>query len=85
MAGLQTGDELVALNDSAIVGYGDLRAALEALGIGDTATVNFRRAGVPMRIHAPVLGYTRPRVRFLEAPNLTSEQRARRVRWLAGW
>ena len=85
MAGLQTGDELVALNDIAIAGYDDLHAALEALRIGDTAAVDIRRAGVPMRIHAPVLGYTRPRVRFPEAPNVTSEQRARRVRWLAGW
>jgi predicted metalloprotease with PDZ domain len=85
MAGLQNGDELVALNESVIAGYGDLRAAFEALRIGDTAAVDIRRAGVSMRIQAPVLGYTRPRVRFLEAPNVTSEQRARRVRWLAGW
>jgi hypothetical protein len=55
------------------------------LRIGDTAAVDIRRAGVPMRIHAPVLGYARPRVQFLEAPNVTSEQRARRLRWLAGW
>ena len=85
MAGLRTGDELVALNDIAIAGYDELHAALDALRIGDTAAVDIRRAGVPMRIHAPVLGYARPRVRFLEAPDVTSEQRARRVRWLAGW
>jgi len=85
MAGLRTGDELVALNDVAIAGYDNLHAALDALRIGDTAAVDIRRAGVPMRIHAPVLGYARPRVRFLEVTDVTSEQQARRVRWLGGW
>jgi predicted metalloprotease with PDZ domain len=84
-AGLRTGDQLVALNDRAIGGYDDLHGALQALRIGDTALVDIRRGGVLMRIRAPATGYARPRVRFVDTPNVTPEQRARRMRWLAGW
>jgi hypothetical protein len=55
------------------------------LRIGDTVLVDIRRGGMPMRIRAPVTGYARPRVRFVDTPNVTPGQRARRARWLAGW
>jgi predicted metalloprotease with PDZ domain len=85
VAGLRIGDELVALNDRAIKSYDDLHGVLQALSIGDTVLVDIRRGSVATRIRVPVVGYLRPRVRFVDVSDVTPEQRARRVRWLAGW
>jgi predicted metalloprotease with PDZ domain len=85
VAGLRTGDVLVTFADHPIGNFGAFQGALRALRIGDTAVVDIQRDGAPLRVHVPVVGYTRPRVRFRDAPAVTADQRARRVRWLAGW
>ena len=84
VAGLRTGNELVALDGRAIATYSDLQRALHGLRVGDTTVVDIQRGAAPMRIRAAVVGYTRPRVRFKDADEVTAEQRARRGRWLAG-
>lgn len=85
VAGLRTGDVLVAFGDRPIADFGDFQSALRALRIGDTAVVDIQRAGAPLHTRVAVAGYNRPRVRFGDAPEVTVAQRARRARWLAGW
>jgi len=84
-AGLRTGDELVAFQGRTVGTFGELRRALRGLRVGDTTTVEIRRAAAPLRVRAPVVGYSRPRVLFKDMPDVTATQRARRERWLRGW
>jgi predicted metalloprotease with PDZ domain len=85
IAGIRSGDELTALNGAPIATYADLQRALHTLRLGDTATIDIRRASTAILIRVPVAVYTRPRVRFMDAPDATAAQRARRLTWLAGW
>ncbi|HVH68342.1 MAG TPA: PDZ domain-containing protein [Gemmatimonadales bacterium] len=84
VAGLRSGDELVALNGIAVGSFAELQAVLRDLHVGDHVTVEVRRDGRQMTVTVTVTGYTRPRVRFSDTPTLTPEQRARRSAWLAG-
>ena len=84
MAGLRTGDELVGLNGAPVRTFAELAAALHGLHIGDRATVDIRRGGQPMRVAVAVTGYKRPRVGFVDAADVSPEQRARRQAWLVG-
>jgi predicted metalloprotease with PDZ domain len=84
-SGLRTGDLLVALGDTSVASAADFFRALRGLRVGDTAVVNVRRESHPLRVRVPITSYQRPRVRFIERPDATAAQRARRARWLAGW
>jgi predicted metalloprotease with PDZ domain len=84
-AGVRTGDELTAVNGRAVASYGDLRAVLQTLHVGDSAAVDIRRDGQPIRIAIRTASYVRPRVRIVDANVVTREQRMRRERWLSGW
>jgi predicted metalloprotease with PDZ domain len=83
-SGLKTGDVLAAFNGAPIATFADLQLALSSLRVGDTAVVNVRRDGRPIRVPVIVTSYVVPRVRFVELPNATAKQRARRGQWLAG-
>ena len=85
MSGLRTGDVLVAMNGGSIATFADLQRTLRGLHVGDTVAVDVRRDDVPMRVMVPVSGYVAPRVRLVDVPNATAEQRTRRARWLVGW
>ncbi len=84
MAGLRSADELVALNGAPVRTFAELAATLHGLHIGDRATVDIRRGGQPMRVTVAVTGYNRPRVGFVDAADVSPEQRARRQAWLVG-
>jgi predicted metalloprotease with PDZ domain len=64
--------------------FAELAAALRDLHIGDRVTVDIRRGGQPMRVAVAVTGYTRPRVRIVDAADVIPEQGARRQAWLVG-
>ena len=83
--GLRTGDALTTMNGTPIATFVDLQRMLNGLRMGDTVTVDVRRYGRSVRVSVPVAVYLLPRVRFVEIANSTANQRARRVRWLAGW
>ena len=84
MAGLRTGDGLVALGGRSIASFSELQRVLHELRVGDTVVVDIERGAAPLRVRVAVVGYTRPRVRFTDLPDVTAEQRARRARWLVG-
>jgi predicted metalloprotease with PDZ domain len=84
-AGLRTGDDLLTIGGRVVPSFGDLRRALEALRVGDTAVVEVARAGAGQRLRVGVTGYREPRIRFSDAPDVTPAARMRRARWLDGW
>src|SRR5437867_10333813 len=61
VAGLRTGDELVALDGRKIATYSDLQRALHGLRVGDTTVVDIQRGAAPMRIRAAVVVHPPPR------------------------
>jgi predicted metalloprotease with PDZ domain len=83
-AGLETGDELVALNGTPVGTYAEQQAALRTVRVGDRVRVDYRRAGKALTVTVPVTGYVRPRVRFGDRPDVTPDERSRRAAWLAG-
>ncbi len=83
-AGLETGDALVSVGDSAITSFDQLQRVLHRLQVGDSTVVQVRRGEQPTRVAVVIAGYRRPRVRFVDAPDLTAEQRRRRAAWLVG-
>ncbi|HLQ68682.1 MAG TPA: hypothetical protein VK124_04085 [Gemmatimonadales bacterium] len=46
--------------------------------------MEIRRDERPLTITLAVSGYTRPRVRFVDAADVTAEQRSRQQEWFAG-
>jgi predicted metalloprotease with PDZ domain len=84
-AGLESGDEMLALNGLQLTGRAQLYTLLRQLRLGDTALVDVRRNGARLRISVPVISYVVPRVRFTEAPTVTGDEIARRRRWMDGW
>jgi predicted metalloprotease with PDZ domain len=84
-AGLESGDEVLALNGVRLSGRGQLYALLGQLRLEDTAQVDVRRKGAPLRISVLVGSYVVPRVRFVDAPTVTDGENARRRRWMEGW
>ena len=84
-AGLRTGDELISINGVSVTSFDALRPVLRAFRVGDTAAVDIRRDGAATHLRVPIAGYTSPRVRFVDADSVSTDQRSRRERWLAGW
>jgi S1-C subfamily serine protease len=84
VAGLLSGDELLAVNGVQITSRGQLRSVLGRLSVGDKAAVEFRRNGAPLRLTVPVASYQVPRASFVDAPAVTPGQRVNRANWMAG-
>jgi hypothetical protein len=76
---------ITAIGGAGVATFGDLRRALGALRVGDTTVVEIARGGATQRLRVGVTGYREARIRFSDVPEVTSEQRARRARWLDGW
>lgn len=83
-AGLETGDELVAVNGTPVETYAEQQAALRPVRVGDRVKLDYRRAGKGLTVNVPATGYLRPRVRFVDRPDVTPNERSRRAAWLAG-
>jgi len=87
-AGLRTGDELLGIDGAPVPSFTDFRRAINRLVPADvgarTVVVDVRRGVTAMQVRVPVIGFDRPRVRFVDVPDVTDEQRTRRGRWLAG-
>ena len=83
-AGVRTGDQLLAMDGTAMRSNSEVRAALARLHVRDRVLLRLRRAGEELELSVTVSGYLRPRVRFVDAPDVTPAQRARRLAWLAG-
>jgi predicted metalloprotease with PDZ domain len=84
-SGVRTGDVVESLNGARVSNVGQLFATLRRLRVGDAASLNLRRSGAPVHIDMILRGYDRPRVRLVDLPIVTAEQRAKRARWIGGW
>ena len=83
-AGVRTGDIVESLNGTHPSNVGQLLAPLRRLRLGDTASLDVRRAGARVHVRLVLGGYDRPRVRLVDMPTVTPDQRMRRDRWLRG-
>ncbi len=84
IGGLRTGDELRTIDGIDVSAFAAFRRALGQLHIGDRVAVGAMRNGQMVNFAITVTGYTTPRVRFIDLPVVTAEQRARRAAWLSG-
>lgn len=85
MSGLRTGDVLDSVNGQQVSSFGEMRRALQALHVGDTAVIAVDRDEQSEVFRVPLAGYLVPRVRFSDRGRVTDEERARRARWSEGW
>jgi predicted metalloprotease with PDZ domain len=83
-SGVRTGDVVESFNGARVSTVGQLFATLRRLHVGDTASLSLRRSGAPVHIDMILRGYDRPRVRLVDLPIVTAQQRARRARWIGG-
>jgi len=82
-SGLHTGAELAAFNGAQIDSFPDFRRAIRNVKPGDAIPVEIIQDGRRSRVTVQVTGYDRPRVRIVDAPNITSTELERRRLWLA--
>jgi predicted metalloprotease with PDZ domain len=87
--GLRSGDHLRTIGGEPVHSLADFQRALARLGTPDSAApsavvVEIERRGRTMRVSVPVAGYSRPRVRVIDAPTVTLMERSRRDAWLEG-
>jgi predicted metalloprotease with PDZ domain len=82
-SGLHTGAELATFNGAQIDSFPDFRRAIRGVKLGDAVPVDILQGGKRSRVTVHVTGYDRPRVRIVDAPNITPEQLERRRIWLA--
>jgi predicted metalloprotease with PDZ domain len=83
-AGLQSGDEVLAVNGRTISQPGDVGAALTNVGIGEEVVVRVRRAGVERTARFRVPAITEPVVTMVDLPSLTAKMRRVRTGILTG-
>jgi len=83
-AGLHTGQDLVAFNNTPIDSFPDFRRAFRTIRLNQVVPIVIIRQGKPQRIDVRVSGYLRPRVRMVEDPQATPAEKERRGIWLAG-
>ena len=83
-AGLHTGQDLVAFNNTPIDSFPDFRRAFRTIRLNQVVPIDIIRQGKPQRIAVRVSGYLRPRVRMVEDPQATPAEKERRRIWLSG-
>jgi predicted metalloprotease with PDZ domain len=83
-AGLQTGDELMAVNGKPVRRSEELGVALAGAKVGDQLRVEFARGGVPRTATVTLTPYETTSVRIVELPRVTERQQRMRRRWLLG-
>ena len=81
-AGLRTGMELIAFNNTPVDSFPDFRRAIRSVKLGDVVPVEILSDGAPRRILVPVTGYDRVRARVEDLPASSPAQRERRSLWL---
>jgi predicted metalloprotease with PDZ domain len=84
-AGFVSGDLLLNMNGSRPRSFSELYRALHALHVGDSVTMTVQRGGTRRRVAMVLRSYDRPRVRLVDLDSVSTMQRERRARWLAGW
>ena len=84
MAGLHSGDELIAFDGKPVASAEEFRGLLAALDIGQHVSITYARVGVRMKADVMMDAYVLPRVTLVELPGATPAQLARRAHWLAG-
>jgi predicted metalloprotease with PDZ domain len=82
-SGLHTGMDLVTFNGAQIDSSPDFRRAIRSVKLGDVVPVDIVQGSKPTRVTVQVTGYDRPRVRIVDASNITPAQLERRRLWLA--
>lgn len=82
-SGLHTGMDLVTFNRAQIDSFPDFRRAIRSVKLGDVVPVDIVQGSNPTRVTVHVTGYDRPRVRIVDASNITPAQLERRRLWLA--
>ena len=82
-SGLHTGMEMATFNGAQIDSLPDFRRAIRDVKLGDVVPVDRIVGGKRSQVTVRVTGYDRPRVRIVDAPNITPAQVERRRRWLA--
>ena len=83
-AGLETGDEIVALNGMRLTTADAFRARLAAAKIGDSLALRVVRAGRPEDHVVHLVGYEDVSVRLEDLSPLTERQRHMRALWMSG-
>jgi len=83
-AGLHTGDQLVAVNGTAMTTWREMRLAIGNLKLGDTVRIEVRRPSGPFRATVVVAGYQQPTVHIEEIPGANARQRDLKAAWLRG-
>jgi S1-C subfamily serine protease len=83
-AGLRSGDDVVAVNGTAVDGPEAWRRATAGARVGDTLTVDVLRDGRPLRVAVPLAGYTSLRVRVVPVAAPSAQQQAVRAAWMRG-
>lgn len=83
-AGVRTGDELLSMAGTPVSTFADMRTLMSRFRVGDTMALQLRRGGGVVDVAVPLTAYSRPRVRFVDAPVVSGAQRRRRTAWLQG-
>jgi S1-C subfamily serine protease len=83
-AGLQTGDQLAAVNGRPVGGAAELAAVLAPLAVGERVRVDYLRGGALRSATVTVAPYERLRARIVDVDDVTERQRAARRGWLLG-
>jgi predicted metalloprotease with PDZ domain len=83
-AGLHSHDVLVSFNGKPIGSWPELRTALRALTIGDTATVLVMQEGTQRAIKVPVTAQDRPVVRIVPRDDFTPDRKRAYQAWSEG-
>ena len=82
-SGLNTGDQLVSINDQNISTWAELRQWLVRAKIGDLARVVVLRDGARREFEVRIAGYMIPTVHLVEIPSATEKQLRLREAWKA--
>jgi predicted metalloprotease with PDZ domain len=84
LAGLRTGDDILAINGREIGSAGEFRDVLAQQTVGDTLVVDYLRAGQRGHARVPLTAYEKVRVELHQLPELTTRQHEMLLRWTAG-
>jgi predicted metalloprotease with PDZ domain len=80
-AGLRTGDVLVRINGDSVATPSDFRRVVRGARVGDTARVEYVRAGARAVASVKITAYERAEARISELPHASSAQVERRRRF----
>ena len=83
LAGLRTNDRVLAVNNSAIRTWPELRAVITGAPLGSTLSFDVVRSGQRLQVPVRVTGFERMRVEISALPNANARQLRLREQWLS--